>query len=175
MTDVSHQRSLLHGRLEAHFEERRQYFLESLRHLDRELVEGHEWIESAPDSIIAAIVQTGGSIPIGGGNVASSRDTDRIRLYDPIREIIETIDPEYSISSIVIHDALMQKIPALEFEDQRKLKARIAATLAKIADEGFLRLVKKGSGSAPHKYRIVESGHQPLMEAVLNADSVTKS
>lgn len=146
-------------------EEKREHYLALLKRLDEELEQGHKWIESAPDSIIWAVIQTGG-IPTGDGNMAATRDRDRVRLYDPVKEIIDSIDPSYSINSVKIHDFLLQKIPALEFEDQRKLKARIAATLGRLADEGFLRLTKKGSGSMPHVYQIVGSPHKPVMEAM---------
>lgn len=162
MVDISEQRKDLHARLERFAADRRSHLQAEIDNLNQDLERGHEWINSAPDSVIIALIHTG-AVPMGSYSV-TTRDRDRVPLYEPIREIVESFDPEILVTSVIIHDALLQQIPALEFEDQRKLKARIASTLSRLADENILEMARPGSGSTPHKYKIVVSPLKPLVE-----------
>ena len=139
----------------------------ALERLEEERNEGHEWIDSAPDAVIRTLLASEATpfVEDAAGNRMGGSEL-RVPLYEPIKEIVESIDPQHLITSAIIHDALLQRIPELDNEDQRKLKARIAATLGRLVDEKLLKIARQGGGSAPHKYKIVGSPYKSVKDAL---------
>jgi len=150
----------LHAKLDAQCDARRHALETELARLEQDRDRGHEWIESAPETLLNVLIHPGA--PDGG--TFGQRVLEqlmppvvgvRIQLYDPIKNLIRSLDPEREITTPIIYDVLLQTIPELKLEDQRKLKARIAGTLSRLADEQILKIWKAGSGSVPHTYKIV--------------------
>jgi hypothetical protein len=168
------QRALLHLRLDQAIDARERDLKAALEQLEEERRAGHEWIESAPEGILLALHSGAASFV---GEPSKSRmggSESRVQLYEPIKKIIESIDPQHMITSVIIHDALLQRIPELEKEDQRKLKARIAATLGRLVDEKLLKIARQGGGSAPHRYKIIGSPYKSVMDALNEGAKIHK-
>lgn len=169
-------RDELHAKLDAQCDARRHELETELAKLEQDRDHGHEWIESAPEALLNVLIHPGAP---NGGTVGQRLLEQfippamgvRIQLYDPIKNLIRSLDPEREITTPIIYDALVQTIPELKLEDQRKLKARIAGTLSRLADEQLLKIWKVGSGSVPHTYKIVGPRFMTLGEVFSEANS----
>ena len=175
MPETDDQRASLHAKLDQSCDVKRQRLMAALEQLEEERTQGHEWIDSAPDAVIRALMESG-VMPFSDDapRYRMGGAESRVPLYEPVKEIVQSIDPQHLITSVIIHDALLQRIPELEKEDQRKLKARIAATLGRLVEEKVLKLARQGGGSAPHKYKIVGSPYKSVMEALNEGAKIYK-
>ncbi|MEK6407554.1 MAG: hypothetical protein AABN34_11375 [Acidobacteriota bacterium] len=134
-----------------------------LLQIEAERKKGHEWIDSAPEPVLRALAN--GSLLDQSGPLAF-QDTTRVTLYEPMKAIIDCIDdPQERITSAIMYDALLQAIPSLEYENEWKLKARIAATLGRLVDEKVLKMAKIGRGASPHIYVVRPSYRAAIDEA----------
>jgi hypothetical protein len=166
-------RDTFHAKLDRDCDEKRKQLENKLIELESERKQGHEWIESAPESVLRSLAD-GATFQVSGGDKVPISEVRRISLYEPVKSIIESIDPQHEITSAIIYDALLQALPSLEYENEWKLKARIAATLGRLADEKVLKVKKAGRGSAPHVYVRRNPPYKSVMDALNQGAKITK-
>jgi hypothetical protein len=163
-----------HAKLDRDYDQRKRDLEEALARLESERRQAHDWIDSAPDSVLQAL---GSEPPPETLFVAGDRQQARYHapLYEPVKSIVESIDSDYEITSPLIYDALLQAIPDFEEEDEWKLKARIAIanTLSRLVDDGVLKLARQGRGSNPNIYK-VKPDYKLISEVVSEGERKTK-
>jgi len=164
MADIETQRKALRAKLDRVFEDTRSALLESLRQLDEQRQEGYKWIEDVPDFLIPIMLDqnlnaSGLSLPLpantprNGDQSGTPEPFERVQLKEPIEKLIATRRDDQPITSLLLFDELVVSMPELKKEDAHKLKARIAATLGKLAGEQKIHIETQGGGSVPHVYK----------------------
>ena len=165
MADGGDFRLVFHKKLDRDYDEKKQQLEERLKDLEAQREKAHEWINSAPEPVLRAIAN--GTEALAGDDAPLAiREPRRVTLYEPIKTIITSIDPQHEITSAIVYDALLQAVPALQYENEWKLKARIAATLGRFVDEKLLKVSKTGRGSAPHVYVLRNPPYASVMEGI---------
>lgn len=173
MADGGDFRFVFHKKLDRDFDEKRQQLEDRLKDLELQREKAHEWINSAPEPVLRAVAN-GAEAMAGDDAPLALREPRRVTLYEPIKTIVTAIDPQHEITSPIVYDALLQAIPALSYENEWKLKARIAATLGRLVDEKLLKVHKAGRGSAPHVYVLRNPPYASVMEGINRGSQARK-
>jgi hypothetical protein len=173
VADIQTQRKALRAKFDQAYEDARKALVESLRALEEQQQQGSKWVEEIPDFLVPIMLgenvnlsdlnlqshaepprPTNGDQPTNGDRPAKTVETfERIQLKEPIEALITGFSGDTVITSLILYDLLIKSLPALKDEDAHKLKARIAATLSKLAVENKIHIAIQGGGSVPHVYK----------------------
>jgi hypothetical protein len=134
-----------------------------IKRLDESRAEKHQEAERFVMSLLQGAVPMGGT-PItapqqplfsgtnGNGNGSNGRKRP-FQMREVIKKIIADAPDDAEIDQQSIYDRLTTDYPALRDRVEGHLRGQISGVLGRLRDEGFIILVKRGMGGAPHVYQ----------------------
>lgn len=172
----------LHAKVDADCDVRLRQLEEEARRIEEERRQGHEWVNSVPSSLLGLFLSDGMSQPAPHrteaaqpmfteplpSNGASHREKDAFPLRAHVRDYVYDLPAGTRLSMPSVYEALETRLEWVRTNPKpSQVRARIATTLSKLAEDGLIEIIQRGTASYPHIYVRTEK------DAIIPADSIS--